>query len=110
MVPSLIERSAYKYTFSLLKGGMVLLEEILLYTVMNGLYLDYQWLLITEHITSIVASMMKNCQATQRQRLVNKYTENDHEKVMSKICTIKFNIPVLFISLFYCKRRINDSY
>ena len=54
--------------------------------------------------------MMKNCQATQRQRLVNKYTENDHEKVMSKICTIKFNIPVLFISLFYCKRRINDSY
>ncbi|VDI05036.1 Hypothetical predicted protein [Mytilus galloprovincialis] len=36
---------------------------------------------LEEHITSIVASMMKNCQATQRQRLVNKYTENDHEKV-----------------------------
>lgn len=36
---------------------------------------------LEEHITSIVASMMKNCQSTQRQRLVNKYTENDHEKV-----------------------------
>ncbi|CAC5396640.1 CTNNBL1 [Mytilus coruscus] len=43
---------------------------------------------LEEHITSIVASMMKNCQATQRQRLVNKYTENDHEKVkcLSNIC------------------------
>jgi hypothetical protein len=28
--------------FSLLKGGMALLEERLLYTVMNGIYLDYQ--------------------------------------------------------------------
>lgn len=36
---------------------------------------------VVEHITSIVASMIKNCQATQRQRLVNKFTENDHEKV-----------------------------
>jgi hypothetical protein len=36
MVPPLIERSAYKYAFSLLKGGMALLEERLLYTVMNG--------------------------------------------------------------------------
>lgn len=42
------------------------------------------YVFFSEHITSIVASMMKNCQATQRQRLVNKYTENDHEKVFNK--------------------------
>ncbi|ESO82870.1 hypothetical protein LOTGIDRAFT_108932 [Lottia gigantea] len=34
-----------------------------------------------EHVTSIVGSLLKNCQGTQRQRLLNKFTENDHEKV-----------------------------
>ncbi|XP_035215584.1 beta-catenin-like protein 1 [Stegodyphus dumicola] len=34
-----------------------------------------------EHVCSIIASMLKNCKGTQRQRLLNKFTENDHEKV-----------------------------
>ena len=34
-----------------------------------------------EHIASVIAAMLRNCQATQRQRLLNKFTENDHEKV-----------------------------
>jgi hypothetical protein len=36
---------------------------------------------ITEHISSIIGSMLRNCQSTQRQRLFNKFIENDHEKV-----------------------------
>ncbi|GAB6030484.1 Beta-catenin-like protein 1 [Chamberlinius hualienensis] len=34
-----------------------------------------------EHVCSIISSMLKNCKGTQRQRLLNKFTENDHEKV-----------------------------
>lgn len=34
-----------------------------------------------EHVTSIIASMLRNCRGSQRQRLVSKFTENDHEKV-----------------------------
>jgi len=34
-----------------------------------------------EHIISIAASLVKNCEGIQRQRLVNKFTENDHEKI-----------------------------
>ena len=30
---------------------------------------------------SILASLVKNCDGTQRQRLLNKFVENDHEKV-----------------------------
>ncbi|KAK6185496.1 hypothetical protein SNE40_007717 [Patella caerulea] len=36
---------------------------------------------IEEHVVSVIASLLKNCQGTQRQRLLNKFTENDHEKV-----------------------------
>ncbi|GFN91352.1 beta-catenin-like protein 1 [Plakobranchus ocellatus] len=36
---------------------------------------------LEEHISSIIASMMRNCQGTLRQRLLLKFTENDHEKV-----------------------------
>lgn len=36
---------------------------------------------LEEHITNIIASLLRNCQATQRQRLLSKFTENDHEKV-----------------------------
>lgn len=36
---------------------------------------------IEEHIVSIISSLVKNCDGTQRQRLINKFTENDHEKV-----------------------------
>ena len=35
----------------------------------------------TEHIVSIVASLVKNCSGLQRQRLLQKFIENDHEKV-----------------------------
>ncbi|KAF5307784.1 hypothetical protein FQR65_LT06655 [Abscondita terminalis] len=34
-----------------------------------------------EHVASIIASMLRNCRGSQRQRLVSKFTENDHEKV-----------------------------
>ncbi|XP_065203764.1 beta-catenin-like protein 1 [Planococcus citri] len=34
-----------------------------------------------EHVLSIIASLLRHCRGTQRQRLMNKFTENDHEKV-----------------------------
>ncbi|XP_054271140.1 beta-catenin-like protein 1 [Macrosteles quadrilineatus] len=34
-----------------------------------------------EHVVSIIASMLHNCRGQQRQRLLSKFTENDHEKV-----------------------------
>ncbi|KAK9890502.1 hypothetical protein WA026_010581 [Henosepilachna vigintioctopunctata] len=34
-----------------------------------------------EHVASIISSMLRNCRGSQRQRLVSKFTENDHEKV-----------------------------
>lgn len=36
---------------------------------------------ITEHIVSVLASLVKNCTGIQRQRLIQKFIENDHEKV-----------------------------
>ncbi|XP_041376012.1 beta-catenin-like protein 1 [Gigantopelta aegis] len=36
---------------------------------------------LEEHTCSIVASMLRNCTGQQRTRLLNKFTENDHEKV-----------------------------
>ncbi|XP_071440545.1 beta-catenin-like protein 1 [Hetaerina americana] len=34
-----------------------------------------------EHVVSIISSMLRNCRGPQRQRLLSKFTENDHEKV-----------------------------
>ncbi|CAH1105199.1 unnamed protein product [Psylliodes chrysocephalus] len=34
-----------------------------------------------EHVCSIIASMLRNCRGSQRQRLISKFTENDNEKV-----------------------------
>ncbi|XP_067615738.1 beta-catenin-like protein 1 [Eurosta solidaginis] len=34
-----------------------------------------------EHVCSVIASMIRNCKGAQRQRLLSKFTENDHEKV-----------------------------
>jgi len=34
-----------------------------------------------EHVVSIVASLLKNCKGAQKQRVLTKFTENDHEKV-----------------------------
>ncbi|EDV95084.1 beta-catenin-like protein 1 [Drosophila grimshawi] len=34
-----------------------------------------------EHVCSVIASMLRNCKGTQRQRMLAKFTENDHEKV-----------------------------
>lgn len=36
---------------------------------------------ISEHVISIIASMLRNCKGPQRQRLMSKFTENDFEKV-----------------------------
>lgn len=36
---------------------------------------------LLEHVVSIIANMLRNCRGTQRQRLLSKFTENDHEKV-----------------------------
>ena len=36
---------------------------------------------VSEHVTSIIASLLRNSHGTQRQRLLSKFTENDHEKV-----------------------------
>jgi beta-catenin-like protein 1 len=34
-----------------------------------------------EHVISILASLLKNCDFTQRQRILSKFIESDHEKV-----------------------------
>ncbi|XP_033123796.1 beta-catenin-like protein 1 [Anneissia japonica] len=34
-----------------------------------------------EHVCSIIASMLKNCSAANKQRVINKFTESDHAKV-----------------------------
>lgn len=34
-----------------------------------------------EHVASIIASMLRNCKGSQRQRLIAKFSENDYEKV-----------------------------
>lgn len=34
-----------------------------------------------EHVASIIASMLRNCKGSQRQRLLSKFTENEFEKV-----------------------------
>lgn len=34
-----------------------------------------------EHVVSVISSMLRNCKGSQRQRLLAKFTENDHEKV-----------------------------
>eukprot|EP00745_Piridium_sociabile_P008467 TRINITY_DN157232_c0_g1_i1.p1 TRINITY_DN157232_c0_g1~~TRINITY_DN157232_c0_g1_i1.p1 ORF type:complete len:257 (-),score=57.73 TRINITY_DN157232_c0_g1_i1:120-890(-) len=36
---------------------------------------------LEEHVCSIIASLLRNSHGTQRQRLLSKFTENDHEKV-----------------------------
>lgn len=37
--------------------------------------------MVTEHVVSIIANMLRNCRGTQRQRLMTKFAENDMEKV-----------------------------
>ena len=37
--------------------------------------------LFAEHTVSVVASLLKWCRGSQRDRLLGKFTENDHEKV-----------------------------
>jgi beta-catenin-like protein 1 len=34
-----------------------------------------------EHVISCIASLVRNCTGSNRQRVLNKFTENDHEKV-----------------------------
>lgn len=37
--------------------------------------------IISEHVVSIIANMLRNCRGTQKQRLMTKFAENDMEKV-----------------------------
>jgi len=39
---------------------------------------------ILEHVISCIASLVRNCTGSNRQRVLNKFTENDHEKVKQK--------------------------
>ncbi|XP_001359507.1 beta-catenin-like protein 1 [Drosophila pseudoobscura] len=34
-----------------------------------------------EHVSSVIASMLRNCKGTHRQRMLSKFSENDYEKV-----------------------------
>ena len=43
--------------------------------------MDHICVFSPEHICSIIASLLRNSHGTQRQRLLSKFTENDHEKV-----------------------------
>jgi len=43
----------------------------------EGLFL-YDYL---EHIVSIISSLLKNCSGPNKQRVINKFTENDFEKI-----------------------------
>ena len=38
-------------------------------------------IMFSEHVVSIIASMLRNCRGTQRSRLLSKFSENDYEKV-----------------------------
>lgn len=39
-----------------------------------------------EHVCSILASLLRNLRGQQRTRLLNKFTENDSEKVSERVC------------------------
>lgn len=45
-----------------------------------------------EHVISCVASLIRNCSGANRQRVFNKFTENDHEKVMIFFILFEFEI------------------
>lgn len=45
------------------------------------IYVYLFFFFILEHVVSIIKSMLRHCRGTQRQRLMTKFTENDHEKV-----------------------------
>lgn len=48
---------------------------------MNKYFVYYFFI---EHIVSIIASLLKNCIGENKQRILSKFTENDHEKVKFK--------------------------
>lgn len=57
-------------------------SEVFLYTIENEHeLLTAEIFLPVEHVISIISSMLRHCRGTQRQRLMTKFTENDHEKV-----------------------------
>ena len=37
--------------------------------------------ILLEHIVAIIASLLKNCNDSNKQRVMNKFVENDFEKV-----------------------------
>lgn len=54
--------------------------NIKLYIYLYYKYKIYNYI-ISEHVVSIIANMLRNCRGTQRQRLMTKFAENDMEKV-----------------------------
>src|ERR1700679_2403057 len=44
----------------------------------------FYFIFILEHVISCIASLVRNCSGSNRQRVLNKFTENDHEKVKKK--------------------------
>ena len=49
--------------------------------MINQALLKLYFALLPEHVVSIISTMLRHCRGTQRQRLMTKFTENDHEKV-----------------------------
>lgn len=60
---------------------MLLLSRVKLCRVTIFLACSLNASYFSEHVVSIIASMLRNCQGGQRQRLLAKFTENDLEKV-----------------------------
>ena len=56
---------------------------------------------VVEHIVAIISSLVRNCQGMQKQRLLNKFAEGDHEKVMS--------IHFITASLLFCLELFKDQ-
>lgn len=76
-IPALLEecfRSFRAYYVIIISCKIVSCVTIFLMCSLNVSY-------FSEHVVSIIASMLRNCQGGQRQRLLAKFTENDLEKV-----------------------------
>ena len=39
------------------------------------------FIILLEHIVSIISSLLKNCSGANKQRIISKFTENDFEKI-----------------------------
>lgn len=60
-----------------------------------------------EHVCSIIASMLRNLKSQQRSRLLNKFTENDCEKVCG--CCFSFRLPLPVVVFFFSRLQLAAS-